>query len=401
MKIIRLKINNILNLRAIDIRPDKNVNKVSGKNAAGKTNLLETIRFSLLGKRAMPLKPLRTGTKKGDIKIDIGDYVVEVKITKNGEYWNVTDKAGKPVSKPMDLLKKIVGPISFDPLALLDDDPKKLKAVLLELVGVDLDTFDAKVKKLRDERTIAGRTLKTTKALLEACTWHDDAPEKEVSVSELADEFEKASNQNVKIEATGDDIDQLQLDIHNCLEKVQELNRNLEDKKKYLRENAIIDTAAMRDKIHKSDEINKQVRDNAEYTLREKAVDKESDEYEDFTHRIESIEGDKDKALSAAKMPIDGLSVDEDGVTYTDEKNGTNPMAQVNKAKRIEIGTAIHMAMNPELKVMFVDANSFDEETEAAIEKAVKDADYQLFEEVVDSESETGIMLVDGTVKEK
>ena len=67
MRIIRLVVNNVLNLRAIDVRPDKNINKVSGKNAAGKTNLLETIRFSLLGKRAMPAKPLRDGAKKGEI----------------------------------------------------------------------------------------------------------------------------------------------------------------------------------------------------------------------------------------------------------------------------------------------------------------------------------------------
>jgi hypothetical protein len=57
------------------------------------------------------------------------------------------------------------------------------------------------------------------------------------------------------------------------------------------------------------------------------------------------------------------------------------------------------MAMNPKLKVMFVDANAFDAETEAAIEAAVKDKDYQLFEEVV--EGETGIVLEDGTIKEK
>jgi recombinational DNA repair ATPase RecF len=86
MKIIRLKINNVLNLKAIDVRPDKHVNRVSGKNAAGKTNLLETIRFTLLGKRAMPAKPLRDGAKKGEIKMDIGDYVVRT-VRRSASRW--------------------------------------------------------------------------------------------------------------------------------------------------------------------------------------------------------------------------------------------------------------------------------------------------------------------------
>ena len=338
----------------------------------------------------MPPKPLRNGTKKGDIKIDIGDYIVEVKITKNGEYWNVTDKDGKPVSKPMDLLKKIVGPISFDPLALLDDDPKKLRAVLLELVGVDLDEFDTKIKALRDERTIAGRTLKNTKALLESTPYHDDAPKQEVSVSELTERLTIANHENSEITKNGDALDDIR----------RRLNLLKLDEKTYLdflQSHTMVDTAKLTEKINKADETNKQVRDNTEYTLREKAVEQEQMDYDNRTRQIEIREAEKDEALQAAKMPIDGLSVDEDGVTYTDERDGTKPMAQVNKAKRIEIGTAIHMAMNPELKVMFVDANAFDEETEAAIEAAVKDKDFQLFEEVV--EGETGIVLEDGTVK--
>ena len=392
MKIIRLKINNILNLRAIDVRPDPNVNKVSGKNAAGKSNLLETIRFSLLGKRVMPKKPLKEGTKKGDIVVELDDYIVNVKITKNGEYWNVTDKKGLPVSSPQSLLKELVGPISFDPLALLDEDQKKLRAVLLELVGIDLDEFDTKIQKLREERTVVGRTLKSSKALLEACTYHDDAPEQEVSVLELAKELQDANDENAAIKVEGDSLDVTRKRI----KELQELEAASLD---YLQRHTIIDTAAITEKMNNVEATNKRVRDNAEYTLRQNAVEKEQDDYDGLTSLIEGQENAKDEALAAAKMPIPGLGVDDEGVTYTDEKHGTQPIAQVNKAKRIEIGTAIHMAMNPKLRVMFVDANAFDEETEAAIEAAVKDKDYQLFAEVVDDTSETGIHLVDGTVE--
>ena len=88
----------------------------------------------------------------------------------------------------------------------------------------------------------------------------------------------------------------------------------------------------------------------------------------------------------------------EDGVTYEDEKHGVTPLPQVNKAKRIEIGCRIYMALNPTIKVMFVEGHHFDEETQAGIEAAVEDKDFQLFEEVI--EGETGIVLEDGTLKE-
>jgi DNA repair exonuclease SbcCD ATPase subunit len=396
MKIIRLKINNVLNLRAIDVRPDKHVNKVSGKNAAGKSNLLETIRFSLLGKRAMPPKPLKNGAKKGDIKVDLGDYIVEVKITKQGEYWKVCDKEGNPVKSPQSLLKEIVGPISFDPLALLDEDQKKLRAVLLELVGVNLDEFDTQIAKLREERTVVGRTAKSAKALLDQATWHDDAPKEEVKVNDLAEELRKANETNQQIATVGNNIDTSQVRLRELLDDIERCKEAIAGWQKHLQENTVIDTAPIQANIDNAEADNQKVRDNNAYTDREQAYQKDKDEYDKFTEDIEALEGEKDEALQKARMPVEGLGVDEDGVTF----DGI-PLEQVNKAKRIEIGTAIHMAMNPKLKVMFVDSNAFDEETEAAIEAAVKDKDYQLFSEVVDDDSETGIHLVDGTIEEQ
>jgi DNA repair exonuclease SbcCD ATPase subunit len=407
MRIIRLQINNVLNLRAIDVRPAKNVNKVSGKNGAGKSNFLETIRFSLLGKRAMPAKPLKNGAKKGDIVVELDDYIINVKITANGEYWNVTDKEGKPVASPQSLLKDIVGPVSFDPLALLDDDPKKLRQVLLELVGVKLDDFDTKIKKVRDDRTLVGRAVDRSKALCDACVHHEDAPKEEVSVAELSLKLQDANDLNNEIKTVGSDIDAARVRIKNCEGKIEELKQLIlteeEDIKKavkYLKTFTIVDTAAITAQINNAEQTNKKVRDNKAYIERKKQAAKDSEEYEALSEQIEELETAKSEALQKAKMPIPGLGVDDNGVTYTDTQYGTRPLSQVNKAKRIEIGTAIHIAMNPNLRVMFVDGNSFDEATEKAIESAVKDADYQLFEEVVDDTTETGIMLVDGTLKE-
>lgn len=400
MRIIRLQINNVLNLRAIDVRPAKNVNKVSGKNGAGKSNFLETIRFSLLGKRAMPAKPLKNGAKKGDIVVELDDYIINVKITANGEYWNVTDKEGKPVASPQSLLKDIVGPVSFDPLALLDDDPKKLRQVLLELVGVKLDDFDTKIKKVRDERTLVGRAADRSKAFCDACVHHEDAPKEEVDIVQLNHQLQTANSMNAQIQEGGHSVDFCNEAIKMHEEEIRKLNEKKKAAVDYLKEHVLVNTSKITESMNNVQIINKKVRDNKAYLERKKQTAKDSEEYDVLSEQIEELETAKSEALQKAKMPIPGLGVDDNGVTYTDTQYGTRPLSQVNKSKRIEIGTAIHMAMNPTLKVMFVDGNSFDEETEKAIETAVKDADYQLFEEVVDDTTETGIMLVDGTLKE-
>ena len=398
MRIIRLKINNVLNLKAIDVRPSKHVNKVSGKNGAGKSNFLETIRFALLGKRVMPKQPIRNGAKKGGITVELDNHIVEVRLTENGEYWNVTDKEGRPIKSPQAFLKELVGPISFDPLALLDDDDKKLRALLLDLVGVNLDDFDTKIKKVYEERTIIGRRLKEANALLDNCTYHEDTPKEEQGISELNTKLNDAISNNQRISNLSNIIDHNQTEIERLEAEIEGCKQAKLNALAELRKLQVIDTKEITQQMENLEATNKKVRDNQKYIEYKNIVEAKQDDYDGFTNKIEELEAQKDKALKEAKMPVPGLGVDENGVTYTDEKNGTRPLSQVNTAKRIEIGMALYMAKNPELKVMFIDANACDKETEEAIEKAVKDADFQVFCEEIDGES--GIYLVDGTVKE-
>jgi hypothetical protein len=236
--------------------------------------------------------------------------------------------------------------------------------------------------------------MKSSKALLEACTYHDDAPEKEVSVGDMAKELQEANKTNNYVKALSDRIDECDRMTKEAEEKLKVARIHRAEYVNEIRKYTIIDTAAITEKMNNAEATNKKVRDNADYRTKNDVTKIGQDDYDDLTSLIEQQENEKDAALAAAKMPIPGLGVDDEGVVY----EGI-PLAQVNKAKRIEIGTAIHMALNPTLRVMFVDGNSFDDETEAAIEAAVKDKDYQLFEEVVDDTSETGIHLVDGTVR--
>ncbi len=73
---------------------------------------------ALGGKDAVPDEPIRHGAKSANIKLDLGDMIVERKFSNNGTYLTITAADGTTVKGPQQLLDKLVGRLSFDPLNL-------------------------------------------------------------------------------------------------------------------------------------------------------------------------------------------------------------------------------------------------------------------------------------------
>jgi len=73
MKILKLSIENIKNVKAaeLSVAGDGRLVKVCGKNAAGKTAILDSIYWALGGKPDVD-QPIREDSDKGDIKVALG-----------------------------------------------------------------------------------------------------------------------------------------------------------------------------------------------------------------------------------------------------------------------------------------------------------------------------------------
>ena len=65
MKILLLRVENIKKIKVVEVKPDGTLNLVTGKNDQGKSTLIDAISYLFEGKRALPEKLLREGTKKG------------------------------------------------------------------------------------------------------------------------------------------------------------------------------------------------------------------------------------------------------------------------------------------------------------------------------------------------
>jgi len=84
MKIVRMSAKNVKRLRAVEVSPDGNVIVVSGKNASGKTSLLDSIAYALGGKDVICKEPVRRGEQRAEIVCDLDEIVVRRTFTAEG-----------------------------------------------------------------------------------------------------------------------------------------------------------------------------------------------------------------------------------------------------------------------------------------------------------------------------
>lgn len=200
MKILSLKAENVKRLKAVEIHPDGSLVVVGGRNAQGKSSVLDAITMALGGAASFCERPVRDGAKGARIEIDLGDIeVVRTFDDKGGSKLTVRGKDGNIKASPQALLDALAGRMSFDPLTFSRMDRKRQLETLRKLVGVDTSSLDARYKTLFDERTATGRDTESVRARVEAMPHHADAPAEEVSVLDLSAELERAKDNNRKL----------------------------------------------------------------------------------------------------------------------------------------------------------------------------------------------------------
>lgn len=413
MKIIELRGENVKRMRAFTVKPDGNTIVVAGKNGQGKSSLLDSIVLALGGKSTevakLTTKPIRDGADDAWVEVDLGEYTVRRRWTAKSDSLEVTSKDGSKYPSPQKMLDKLIGDLSFDPLAFTRLPAKEQRAVLLEIaeLDIDLDAWEKNYKDVFDKRTEIGREVKRLEgASQSAVTFQPDTPDEEVSVSETSKKLTAA-------QADAAEVRKLQSNVQNCDEKVAHINEQIKkleqdraateaikkqeaEKLEDLPSLEELDTAVSnyQMEIEQADEINKKVRAKKQYSELEKQLIAEQAKYEKGTVYLKEQEEKKRKALEEAQMPIDGLGIDADGVTYKEL-----PFGQLSQAEQIKVSMAIAMAQNPELRVIRIDDGSLlDEDNMKAIAEMADANDFQIWVERVDSSGKVGVVIEDGMI---
>lgn len=414
MRIITLTAENVKRLKAVEITPDGNVVVIAGRNAQGKSSVLDAIWMALAGGSGAKetSRPIRDGEKKASVVLDLGDLIVTRKWTAAGTSLEVAARDGAHYSSPQTILDGLIGRLSFDPLQFAQQDPKGQLATLMSVVELPFDpaTVDAERALVFEQRTDVNRELRRLEALVSAQpAVPAQTPDDEMSATAIAAELEAALEGARKrdevtqqyaratdtVKEREADIARLEkelADARDVLNDARNLAADLLEQGKALP--AAVDPDPIRARLAEVDATNALVRAKREGTELRSRLASTTETSEELTKELEKIDRSKADAIAAAKMPLDGLSFDEDGVLY----NGV-PFSQCSASERLRVGIAVAMALNPKIRVLRVTEGSLlDSENLRLIEEMCGEHDFQCWIERVDETGSVGIVIEDGQV---
>ncbi|WP_169165147.1 AAA family ATPase [Cellulomonas taurus] len=407
MKIIELHAENVKRLRAVQITPDEHVQVITGKNAQGKSSVLDAIWLALGGGAASKAtaRPVRDGQDTASVRLDLGEFIVTRTWAGEKSTLRVESAEGQRFTSPQAALDKLVGRLSFDPLAFTQMPPKAQRDALLSLV--DLPFEPAELERRRAEvferRTEIGRYVKELEGQLAGMNpVPDGTPDAEVSAAAVVQELQAARQVMAENDAVLQEAEAAQSareQAQAALTRAQEqLAAAIETEREVAwRVEAMPDapdTRVIEERLASLDVVNAAVRAKAARAATVEHLTGARQDVAELTDTLASIDEEKATGLAQAHFPIEGLGFDADGVTY----QGV-PFSQASSAEQIRVSLAMAMALNPKLRVIrILDGSLLDADSLALIEQMAIDQDYQVWIERVSDGSGVGIEITDGQV---
>lgn len=411
LRIVRLEVDAFKRIRAASIKPDGSMVQITGRNAQGKSSILDAIAAALGGGSEAPDKPIRNGNKKATIRIDLGELMVERSYTPSGGSLTVTPKDGAPIKSPQAVLDKLVGSLTFDPMRFERMEPRQQVQEIKTLAGLD-----AALAKVEEERTAAVKAkteassaVKTLETQLEGMP-ADDGPTEETSVSTLADEMGKAMEKNATnakarkwlAEKSAELVDSMaehsrilqQLGVVKA--KIDACEKAINEQEPKVKAMTDIDLAEIRTRMANIESANAAARRRRARTESVAKLEDARKALRNAIRRVEEAEFSREHSIKTAKLPVKGLGFDDQGVTL----NGF-PFAQASSAERIRASVAMGLASNPTVRVMLVREGSLlDSDGLALLGQIADEYSAQVWVERVTNGEQVGIVIEDGEVRE-
>ena len=426
MRIIKLTAENIKKLKAVDFTPNQFVNRVSGANGSGKTSILDAIEWALTGTSNVPSQPVRKGSQKAVIQLDLGDVVVTRRFMEGGSRNGTLALEAKDNKSryqgPQEILDKLMGKISFDPLEFIRMHPSKQFEVLYSLVLPDVDVKTLNIQKHPDY--LKRRELKKEVTALEtrrdAILVPDNLPMDKRDEAGLLKQLGEVGEHNARIEREKRQREDIQRKADDMIksveakeERIKALRAQIATMEAEAKEDRAIYSGTLKtiakweplaepkNAAHYTEAITQAKALNAAIDKRilrdelQKEIDAIDKRVETLSDALDKFEAANTKAIEEAHFPVEGLAFGDEEVIY----EGL-PFNQVSNADQIRASVAIGMAANPKLRIMRIkDGSLLDDKSLELIASMSWEKDFQLFVECVDTTGKVGVYLEDGEVK--
>jgi len=457
-KIQALRVQNFKRLSEVDIEPGgRQIVILGGKNAQGKSSVLDAIQGALAGKSALPDEPVHRGQDRGCIEIELDDgIVIRRTLTRKddgstGGTLKISTADGmSPSGGAQKWLDQRVGAMTVDPLAFLHRDPKAQAEQLRQIAGIDTAEIDGRISELRAERTLKGREAKRAAGAASQAVRFEGVPDVVpepvvVSASDIVAKLDEATatvraleaaeravsdakGAVVKGEGLIADIDtnitDTEAEIARLMAKVESLRKTratytaaLDIRKGAVNDAeaardaaraAVVDPAPFRAQLADLERSNNAARQQAADIARKVEANKRADEvkaradalqaeYNGMTEAIRAVEVERAEMLASAPMPVSGLGLSADGVVLFDRL----PLSQASQAQRMRVSLAIALAGAPVdgIRVALIrDASLLDEDSMQLVADLAAEMDAQVWLERVGTADDGAVVIVDGAV---
>ena len=419
IKINRLEFENIKKIRAVSLEPSKNgLTVIGGKNAQGKTAVLDAIAWTLGGNKFKPSEPKRDGSMVAPIlKVELSNGLIVERTGKNSDL-KITDPSGEKAGQK--LLDSFISELALDLPKFLNSSNKDKARTLLEVIGVEKELAELELKEneLYHQRRAVGKIKEQKKNIADGMDYFPEVEDSDpLSVSDLIERQQRilAKNnenrkQRLELEEMRKDYSRANDNLDDLKKKIEELQaiysgkkddldslaKNISNKAEVISELKDESTLELENSIANVEELNNKIATNINKSEAIKEAEELENQYNSISNELEETRQKKFELLENADLPLPDLSVIDGELAYKDSKWDC-----MSGMERLKVATAIVRRLQPECGFVLVDElEKFDEEELINFGKWAEDEGLQIIATRVSSGDECSIIISDGYIEE-
>ena len=406
-KIVSLNIENVMRIKAAHIEPSSNVVILGGRNAQGKTSVLDAISMAIGVRKLCPDMPIREGEDTASIEVQLGEMFITRTFKRDGaggivSNLKVKNAEGQPLSPPQATLDALTGRLAFDPLEFARMTPAAARETLRALVGLDVEQLEDELGRVFRQRTEAGVAKRAAQAVVDDLPVPPE-PTLILPTMEITKEMAAAGQRQADYEELKGieqkhitRIEELRQRQARLVAQIDELQCSVEaiDKTLDVEENAraLASSAVNGFSLPGVEEIQQRLdlvlqgnekagaiqRERERYAAKVAEAEVAAEKWKTLDTQHNQIAHDIKQMTEAVTYPIEDLELRKEGVFY----QGV-PFDQGSRAERIKVSLAMGMAMNDKLRILLIrDGSVLDDESMGVLAMLAEKHDFQFWIEM-------------------